>query len=160
MHRIHGILRLALAQAVKWGWRGDNPAALASPGRRTKPRITPPTADEVLRLLDGAGDEDPELLTFLFLDAETGARRGELSALRLDDFGSDSVSISRALTVGLMTPENQQRYDGHVWVAHWQRGKLPTVVIEKPNPKNDSSARTISLSPPTPQLVHQQRERL
>ncbi len=42
-------------------------------------------------MLDGAGEEDPEMLTFLFLDAETGARRGEVSALRLDDFGPDFV---------------------------------------------------------------------
>jgi len=70
------------------------------------------------------------------------------------------VSISRSLTLGLTTPENQERYDGHIWVSSWRRGQLPTVLIEKANPKNESSVRTISLSPPTIELVLTQIHRL
>jgi len=158
--RVHGVLRLALEQAVKWGWLTINPADLANPGKHRKPKITPPTVGEMLQLLEAAGGDDPELLTFLFLDAETGARRGELSALRVDDIGDDFVSITRSLTLGLRTPENQERYDGHIWVASWRRGQLPTVLIEKANPKNESSVRTISLSPPTIELVRTQIHRL
>ena len=74
--RVHGVLRLALQQAVKWGWRSDNPALLANPGKPRKAKVTLPTKAEVLELLAAAEGKDLELLTFLFLDAETGARRG------------------------------------------------------------------------------------
>lgn len=100
--RVHGVVRSALQQAVRWGWRSDNPAVLANPGRLRTAKITPPTKDEVLQLLAAAEGKDLELLAFLFLDAETGARRGELAALRLSDFDDDAVTIARALTIGLI----------------------------------------------------------
>ncbi len=135
--RVHGVVRSALQQAVRWGWRSDNPAVLANPGRLRTAKITPPTKDEVLQLLAAAEGKDLELLAFLFLDAETGARRGELAALRLSDFDDDAVTIARALTIGLMTEENLQTYRGHIWPSGRARRKLPTALIEKDVPKND-----------------------
>lgn len=41
VRRIHGILRRALAQGVKWGWIGLNPAAASPPSSPTEP--PPPT---------------------------------------------------------------------------------------------------------------------
>jgi integrase len=158
--RVHGIVRLALEQAVRWGWRKDNPAELANPGRHRAVRIKPPTPADVAALLEAAGERDPEWLTYLFLDAETGARRGELAALRLDDFALDTVSISRSLAVGLLTEDNLRTYRGHVWPSGKQRGRHPTALIEKDSPKNDSSERTLSLSTMTLDLVEQQRVRL
>ncbi len=158
--RVHGVVRLALQQAVKWGWRSDNPALLANPGKLRKAKVTLPTKAEVLELLAAAEGKDLELLTFLFLDAETGARRGELAALRLSDFDDDAVTIARALTVGLMTEENLRAYRGHIWPAGRPRGNLPTALIEKDVPKNEGSMRTISLSPATIDLVRLQRVRL
>ena len=158
--RVHGVVRQALQQAVKWGWRADNPALLANPGKPRKAKVRLPTKAEVLELLAAAEGKDLELLTFLFLDAETGARRGELAALRVSDFDDDAVTIARALTVGLMTEENLRAYQGHIWPAERPRGNLPTVLIEKDVPKNEGSMRTISLSPATIDLVRLQRVRL
>jgi hypothetical protein len=43
--RTHTIVRLALKQAVMWGWPADNPAERANPGGTTRPRSSrlPPT---------------------------------------------------------------------------------------------------------------------
>ena len=54
--RVHGVVRLALEQAVRWGWRKDNPAELANPGKHRTVRIKPPTPAEVASLLEAAGD--------------------------------------------------------------------------------------------------------
>ncbi len=152
--RVRGVLRLALHQAVKWdGLVSIRPSLPDPPAHEAEDQ--PPTAEEVIQLLEAADRDDPELLTFLFLDAATGARRGELSALRLDDFGDDSVSISRALTVGLTTPENEERYKATSGSRAGQRGQLPTAVIQKANPKNQSSVRTIWGCLPAVLLCHQ-----
>jgi len=154
------MLRLALAQAVKWGWRPDNPAVHARPGKSVPARFTPPTADEVIQLLETAEDSDPEFLVFLFLDAETGARRGELSALRFSDFGDGVVRFARTLVIGLDTEEAQRRFEGHIWTGEWRRGSYATALIEKDSPKNERSIRTVSLTEATAQLVEEHRSRL
>jgi integrase len=160
VHRVHGVVRLALDQAVKWGWRSDNPALRANAGKARKPKISPPTGPEVVQLLEAAEGQDPELLVFLYLDAETGARRGELSALRFTDFSDDSVRIARTLIVGLLTEESEREHAGHIWPAEWRRGVRSTALIEKESPKNESSIRTIALMPATTELVRQHRGRL
>jgi len=151
--RIHGVVRLALAQAVVWGWRPDNPAERASPGRYDAAEIRPPSADEVRRLFDAALEKDLDLITFVALEAETGARRGELAALRYSDFADGCVAISRSLVIGPDSEENQRRYAGHYWRSAVSRSPKATALIEKPKPKNRRSVRTIALSAPAALLV-------
>ena len=67
VRRIHGVIRRALAQGVRWGWLGSNPAASASPPRVPAPSITPPTPGELARLLEAAEVRDPDLAMFLKL---------------------------------------------------------------------------------------------
>jgi integrase len=160
VQRAHGVVRLALDQAVRWGWRPDNPALQANPGKVRKAKISPPTGAEVVQLLEAAKLRDPDLLVFLFLDAETGARRGELSALRFSDFGDRNLRIARTLVVGLLTEDAKRAYDGHIWPSAWRRGDRRTALIEKDNPKNENSIRTIALTPATVDLIRQQRSRL
>jgi len=151
--RTHTVVRSALKQAVVWGWRQDNPAERASPGRYDTAEIRPPSAGDVRRLFDAALEKDHDLLTFVALEAETGARRSELAALRFSDFAEGSVSISRSLVIGIDGEENQRRYAGHYWRASVRRGERPTAIIEKPKPKNRRSVRTIALSAPAALLV-------
>ena len=151
--RTHTVVRLALSQAVVWGWRADSPAERAHPGRYDSPEIRPLSTDDVRRLFDAALAKDHELLTFAALEAETGARRSELAALRFTDFSEGSVSISRSLVIGIDSEENQRRYAGHYWRATVRRGERPTAIIEKPKPKNRRSVRTIALSAPAALLV-------
>ena len=99
VHQVHVVLSGALGQAVKWGWCPTNVARMASPPTVRAPRIVPPTAAEVRRLVEAAERRNPILAALVMLAALTGARRGELSALRWTDvdFAAGTVRISRSM---------------------------------------------------------------
>ena len=82
VRRIHAILSAALGYAVSWGWIERNPAELAHPPKLQRRRARPPVAERVARLLNLAFEVDLEMGIFLWLATTTGARRGELTALR------------------------------------------------------------------------------
>jgi integrase len=100
--KVHSILRAALGQAVRWQMITENPATHASPPRPVRPAVQAPTPDDVARLLAAAQAEDPEFALYLRLAAVTGARRGELCALRWTDLDMQGkqVVVARSLTVG------------------------------------------------------------
>ena len=102
VRRVHGIIRRALAQGVRWGWLGTNPAASASPPRVPPTTIQPPTPTELALLLRAAERSDARLAAFLMLSAATGARRSELIALRWSDIDLDTcvVTITRGVVLG------------------------------------------------------------
>lgn len=102
IRRIHGILRRALAQGVKWGWIGTNPAAASTPPRVPKADIKPPSGSELARLLQRAFEASPELACYVVLAAATGARRSEVIALRWIDLDLDgrTVDIHRGIVFG------------------------------------------------------------
>lgn len=160
--RLAGMLKQAFDYGVSkhYGGLRRNPCADARPGRQRRRRIVPPTVEQVQALLAAAAEKDPEFLCFFFLDAETGARRGELAALRLNDFATDAVRIERDLIIGLDTPENRREYEGHCWPAAWSRGKNRTLLIEDREPKTEESIRPLALSPTTMALVLEQVQRL
>ena len=103
--RIHGILRRALQQGVRWDWIGANPAASSTPPRVPAPRLTPPSTAGVARLFEFAQRSDPDFAVFLLVAAVTGARRSELIALRWPDLSIDGpgaavVVIGRGVVSG------------------------------------------------------------
>lgn len=100
--KVHTILRAALGQAVKWRMLADNPASHATPPRAPRPPIQPPSPEQVALLLAAADDQDPDLGVFLRLAAVTGARRGELCALRWSDvdLADGEVVIARSIVMG------------------------------------------------------------
>ncbi|MGH2961119.1 MAG: tyrosine-type recombinase/integrase [Solirubrobacterales bacterium] len=102
VRKIHTILRAGLGQAVRWQMIPENPAVHASPPRARRPPIQAPTPEQVARLLAAAQAEDPEFGLYLRLAAVTGARRGELCALRWSDFDLDTgeVVVARSLVLG------------------------------------------------------------
>ena len=157
--RVASVLSLALDQAVRWDLIKTNPADNAQPGRVKRKKVARPDDGPVLALLAAARKRDPELVCYLFLDAESGARRAELAALRLTDFTGDGVSIARALTIGLASDENARRYAGHYWPSKVRRGGRLTALIEK-DPKTEESIRDLALAPPTILLVAEQIARL
>ena len=102
IRQTHAVIRRALNQAHRWGWIATNPAASASPPRvRTRP-VSPPDPSQVLRLIDEAEKLDPDMACFLLLAATTGARRGELCALRWTDIDlvQGTAVIARSLVEG------------------------------------------------------------
>ena len=50
IRRVHGIIRRALAQGVRWGWITHNPAIDASPPRVPMKELKPPDPDQVVQL--------------------------------------------------------------------------------------------------------------
>ena len=137
VHQVHAILRRALHQAIRWGWIVDNPAALASPPHVRSPRLSPPDPAAVIRLLEAAAEIDLDLAAFLHLAATTGARRGEVCALRWRDVDliTGSVLISKSV----------------VEAAHG-------VVVEKDTKTH--SSRRIALDPGTVAVLSAQRDRI
>jgi integrase len=89
VRRVHAILSAALNYAVSWGWIERNPADYAHPPKLAKRRAQPPRPEQVAALLNKAADVDEELAVFLWLAVTTGARRGELCALRWSDLELD-----------------------------------------------------------------------
>ena len=137
VRRIHGVIHSALEQAVAWDLLMFNPASRASPGRVDSTEITLPEVEEVLALFTAAEAENPDLAVFLVLAAVTGARRGELCALRWSDFpfGNASVTIARGITIG------------------------PEGPVERRKPKTRSSVRTIAIDAGTIALLEAHRAR-
>jgi integrase len=102
VHHTHALIRRLLNQAVKWGWCVTNPATQASPPKVLRHELHLPTPKDVMALLRAANDFDPDIGCFLRLAAITGARRGELCALRWTDLDLHGglLSISRSIVDG------------------------------------------------------------
>ena len=104
VRQTHAVMRRALNQAMRWGWITTNPASLARPPRVRTPALSPPEPVDVVRLIAEAELRAPDLACFLLLAATTGARRGELCAIRWSDLDlkAGSLTISRSIveTVG------------------------------------------------------------
>ncbi len=102
VRRAHNVLHSAIAQAVRWGWLPTNPVSLSSPPKLPGSDIRPPDPDDVLRLFAEAERTDPAFATYVQLAAATGARRGELVALRWSeiDLHAGVVRIRRGIVNG------------------------------------------------------------
>jgi len=102
VHHVHAVVRSLFNQAVKWGWCATNPANRASPPKVRRHEFRLPSVDEVIGLVSAADERDAELGCFLRLAVVTGARRGELCALRWTnvDLSSRTITISRSIVDG------------------------------------------------------------
>src|SRR3954469_18732275 len=100
IRKVHAIVHAALEQAVRWSWLPANPASRCTLPRAAKSSVRPPAPDELARLIEAASRTgDGALAVWLRLNAVTGARRGELCALRWSDIdlSKAEVLIQRAL---------------------------------------------------------------
>jgi integrase len=95
----HAILSGALGQAVKWGWCPLNAATMASPPTVHQRGIVPPSPEEVRAIVELAEQRNPILAALIMLAALTGARRGELCALKWGDVDlhTGTVRIARSI---------------------------------------------------------------
>lgn len=96
IRRVHALLSAALHQGEKWGWVDRSVARQASPPPVRSYEPDTPMADEVQRIVAEAGRRDPVMAALLATGALTGARRGELCALRWSDLNVEEA----VLTIG------------------------------------------------------------
>lgn len=83
----------ALTRAVRWRWITVNPMDQAEPPRGAKSDPDPPSAEQAAAILNAAF-KDVWWGVFLWVAMTTGARRGELCALRWDRVDLDRASIT------------------------------------------------------------------
>lgn len=101
VHHVHALVRRLLNQALKWGWILSNPALNASPPRVDRVVLEVPDVETVTQIINLAQERNPDIACFLRLAAITGARRGELCAIRWRDFDKSGVlSISHSIVDG------------------------------------------------------------
>jgi integrase len=95
---IHANLSAALSSAVRWRWLAINPAAQAAKPAVPKSEPHPPTADEAAMIVAEAW-KDPDWGMLVWLAMVTGARRGELCALRWNrlDFRTGVLEIRTSI---------------------------------------------------------------
>jgi len=80
--QIHAIIKRTFGYGVRWKWIDENPAVSASPPEVTAEHDDPPSPDEAVRLLAAAEEHSYAMAVLIWLALVTGARRGELCALR------------------------------------------------------------------------------
>jgi integrase len=98
LRQIHNILNGAFTRAVKWRWIGVNPIKQAQAPTPPAPDPQPPTPAQAARIADEAW-KDPDWGMFVWLAMTTGARRGELCALRWAriDFAASVLDIRSSI---------------------------------------------------------------
>lgn len=83
IRQIHSILSGALERAIRWSWITVNPIEQAEPPKTPTPNPHPPEPAEAASIVNAAF-QDFAWGTLVWLAMITGARRGELCALRWD----------------------------------------------------------------------------
>ena len=100
VRKIHATISSMMSQACRWGWRNSNPAEWAEPPPLEAKIPVVPTPVEVGRLMDGArSSRRPEQAEVIYLAATTGARRGEICALRRSHFDPEGRSLVIARSI-------------------------------------------------------------
>jgi integrase len=97
IRRHHAVLSAALNQAVRWGWLERNPAERAQPPPLGRTELQVPTPEEVRTLLVRGTERNERWGMLLSLAVLTGARRGELCAMRWTDIEGGQIRIRRSL---------------------------------------------------------------
>ena len=99
VRRVHALVGAALHQAEKWDLIERNVARRASPPAVHAAQIEAPSPKEVQAILTAAEKVEPALAALLLLAALTGARRGELCALRWTDLNVTAGTLTIARSV-------------------------------------------------------------
>jgi integrase len=99
VRHVHALMSAALHQAERWDLITRDVSRKASPPTVFRPEVTSLRAEEVRRVIAAAEAIEPVLANMLLLAALTGARRGELCALRWSDLDckARTILIARSL---------------------------------------------------------------
>jgi integrase len=97
VHEIHGVLHLALKNAVRWSYVSKNVCDLVESPRIVSREPTPLTLEQAQAFLKSVGEHRLEVL--LTVAVVTGMRRGELLALRWSNIDFDHRKLLVVHTV-------------------------------------------------------------
>jgi len=103
VHEVHGVLHLALKNAVRWNYVSRNVCDLVEPPRIVSREPTPLTLEQAQAFLESVRQHRLEVL--LTVTVVTGMRRGELVALRWS-----SVDLNRKTLLVLHTVDYIPKY--------------------------------------------------
>ncbi|MHB1432164.1 MAG: tyrosine-type recombinase/integrase [Streptosporangiaceae bacterium] len=125
--KVHAIISATLNLAVRYEWIDRNPAERATLPRLRKRDPDPPSPREAARLLNEVFAKDEEFGLYLWAAMTTGARRGELLALRENrfDFEGQQVTFSRNYLV-----KNGQRIEKDTKTGQGRRVSLDPLTCE------------------------------
>jgi len=85
VRHVHAFIGAALRQGERWQLLDRNVSRQATPPTVHPAKVVAPKPDEVQRIVAAAEATEPAFAALLLLAALTGARRGELCALRWSD---------------------------------------------------------------------------
>ena len=94
VRQIHAVISGALSAAVRWGWLPFNPAETARVPAKLRPQPDPPSPRDAARIIEAAWQRDDEWGLYIWLAMVTGARRGELLALRWRHIDLDAAMLT------------------------------------------------------------------
>ena len=130
IRNLHGVLRAAFTQAVRWGWISRNVVSMAElDARKIAPRRVMSAAE--VRAVIVAGDAlGSEVGLMLRLAAVTGARRAELAALRWDEVIEGVLTIDSSIELDRRGPNGTVLADSATKTANQRRVTLDAVTLE------------------------------
>jgi integrase len=99
VRHVHAFIGTALHQAERWQLVDRNVARQATPPTVHATEVVAPKPDEVQKIIEAADAIEPMLATLLLVAALTGARRGELCALRWNDLDWQAGTLRIARSV-------------------------------------------------------------
>lgn len=116
IRQVHGCLSGALKRAIRWRWISVNPLEQAEPPKSARHDPDPPTPEQAAAIVNESF-KDRGWGMLVWLAMTTGARRGELCAMRWDRLDLDgavltihsSISEDGARTWEKKTKTHQQR---------------------------------------------------
>jgi integrase len=99
VRHVHAFIGAALHQGERWQLVDRNVSRQATPPTVHPVEVIAPNPDEVQRVISAAEKIEPGLAALLLLAALTGARRGELCALRWSDVDAEAGTLRIARSV-------------------------------------------------------------
>jgi integrase len=126
----HGVLRAALAHAVRWGWVGTNVASMARLRSTKAPVRSAMTLDDVRAVMAAAETIDPAAALMLRIAAVSGARRAELAALRWTDLRGGLLTIDSAIEIVSSSDRVRQLRDAATKTANTRAVTLDAGTVE------------------------------
>lgn len=102
IRKVRTVLSSVMSYAVAMEYVESNPVMKVAPPELDDTERVAPTVEETAAIMLTAERHDPEFLTFLWVAAEEGGRRGETLALRWGgvDFDKGELSIDSTVTRG------------------------------------------------------------